>query len=100
MPPWIGELSATKKGHECLQYQLVPRDVEAQVTGSEDCLYLNVYVPKRTKSNEQTLPTLFWIHGGAFQYGAGSRYGPKYLMDKDVIMVSINYRLGSFGGFH
>lgn len=42
---------------------------------------------------------MVWIHGGAFVFGHGglSVYGPQYLMDEDVIFVSINYRLGSLG---
>lgn len=62
------------------------------VTGDEDCLYLNIYVPINAKS----LPVLFIIHSGAFQYGRGPR-GVKFLMDVDIIVVSINYRLGPFG---
>lgn len=37
------------------------------------------------------------IHGGGFLYGAGSKYGPKYLLDRDVILVTFNYRLGPLG---
>jgi len=66
--------------------------------GAEDCLYLNVYVPVREKmENKIPMPVLFWIHGGAFQFGSGMFYGPKYLMDHDVILVTINYRLGPMG---
>ena len=44
------------------------------------------------------MPVLFWIHGGAWYYGSSSFYGSnKYFMDKDLIVVSINYRLGAFG---
>lgn len=64
--------------------------------GSEDCLYLNVYVPDRNKG-DAPIPVLFWIHGGCFLYGTGSVFGAKYLADKDVILVTINYRLGSLG---
>ena len=67
-----------------------------EVEGAEDCLYLYIYVPERT-GNKIILPVLFWIHGGAFQFGSGMFYGAKYLMDRDVILVTINYRLGPFG---
>ena len=45
------------------------------------------------------LPVMVWIHGGAFHVGTGdySVYGPNYLLDKDIILVSINYRLGALG---
>lgn len=69
-----------------------------KVMGAEDCLYLNIYVPMREKTtNETSMPVLFWIHGGAFQFGSGMVYGAKYLMDHDVVFVTINYRLGPMG---
>lgn len=69
-----------------------------RVEGAEDCLYLNVYVPVREKNERKTLlPVIFWIHGGAFQFGTGMMMGAKYLMDHDVIFVTINYRLGPLG---
>ncbi|KAG6796126.1 juvenile hormone esterase precursor [Apis mellifera caucasica] len=96
IPAWIGELSATKFGFPCLQYTQLPVNPRDKIEGAEDCLYLNVYVPAdRTPS--QSLPVIFWIHGGAFQFGSGIPMGAKYLMDSDVIFVTINYRLGILG---
>ncbi|XP_003703976.2 carboxylic ester hydrolase-like isoform X1 [Megachile rotundata] len=95
LPPWMGELPATKFGSPCLQYAQIPEDPNDRVEGSEDCLYLNIYVPKERQT--KSLPVLFWIHGGAFQYGSGMYMGAKYLMDRDVIFVTINYRLGMLG---
>lgn len=43
------------------------------------------------------MPVLFWIHGGGFQFSSGSETEPEYIMDYDVIVVTINYRLGPFG---
>ena len=43
------------------------------------------------------MPTMVWIHGGAYTYGAGSVLGTQYFMDTDVIIVTLNYRLGAFG---
>lgn len=40
---------------------------------------------------------MFWIHGGRFSTGSGNMYGAEYLLDKDVILVTINYRLGMLG---
>lgn len=40
-----------------------------------------------------------FIHGGAFFSGSGIMYGPNYLMDEDIVLVTINYRLGAFGKF-
>ncbi|XP_011494689.1 PREDICTED: venom carboxylesterase-6-like, partial [Ceratosolen solmsi marchali] len=95
IPPWIGELQAIKLSDSCLQYSHIPQNLNDPVEGSEDCLYLNIYVPIR--KTIETIPVLFWIHGGCFQYGAGIDYGAKYLADKDIILVTINYRLGSLG---
>ena len=63
---------------------------------SEDCLFLNVIVPKGGSKNK---PVMFWIHGGASRWGSGheSNYTSHYIpTEGDVIVVSINYRLGSF----
>ncbi|XP_025161106.1 venom carboxylesterase-6-like [Harpegnathos saltator] len=96
--PWVGELSATKLSSACIQRTQIPVNPMERVEGAEDCLYLNVYVPVREKTRSKTLlPVLFWIHGGAFQFGTGTLMGAKYLMDHDVIFVTINYRLGPLG---
>ena len=64
---------------------------------SEDCLYLNVWAPARTVGKTSAaLPVAMWIHGGAFVNGygfEGSMDGDKWAQ-KDVILVTINYRLG------
>jgi carboxylesterase type B len=47
------------------------------------------------------LDVMFWIHGGGWFTGSGNSdmYGPQYLLDKNVILVTINYRLGPLGKF-
>ena len=60
----------------------------------EDCLYLNVYAPEDVG---EKLPVMVWIHGGSWQVGTGSNYGPNFYLDKNVIIVTINYRLGALG---
>ena len=68
--------------------------------GQEDCLFLNVYVPKDILEDpEAETPVMFFIHGGGFGTGSGflSEYGPQHFMDRGVIMVAINYRLGPLG---
>ncbi|XP_033111164.1 neuroligin-4, Y-linked-like [Anneissia japonica] len=62
----------------------------------EDCLTLNVYRPNNRSGI--SLPVLVWIHGGAFLSGAGSDYdGGTLAAYADVVVVTINYRLGAFG---
>jgi len=64
---------------------------------SEDCLYLNIWTP--AENENENLPVLFWIHGGAFLGGAAHEnlYNGENLALKGVIVVSISYRLGIFG---
>ncbi|XP_033329533.2 uncharacterized protein LOC117222127 [Megalopta genalis] len=67
---------------------------------SEDCLRLNVYTTKLPCEGETvSRPVMVFIHpGGFYSYsGQSSWWGPQYIMDKDIVMVSINYRLGSLG---
>lgn len=67
------------------------------ITQREDCLYLNIYVPGRPDSKKR-LPVLVWIHGGAFYLGNIASYDPSPLVATgNVIVVSIQYRLGIFG---
>lgn len=52
-------------------------------------------------ASEDPLPVMVWIHGGGFTTGSGNSdtdlYGPGYILDRDVVLVTLNYRLGSFG---
>ncbi|GAB0100707.1 hypothetical protein DMENIID0001_167900 [Sergentomyia squamirostris] len=93
---WEGFLKVTGNSDNCLQYDYLFKGKES--IGSEDCLYLNVYVPQVPKSQDP-LPVMVFFHGGGFQSGSGERasYGPDYLLDEDIILVTGNYRLGVFG---
>ncbi|KAJ5208777.1 hypothetical protein N7449_003156 [Penicillium cf. viridicatum] len=86
--------SALDYGSDCTQ----------GTTGSEDCLFLNVwtpYLPKSTKVQMSHLkPVMLWIHGGAFTSGTGSDPtfdGGNLASRGDVVVVTINYRLGTLG---
>ena len=65
---------------------------------SEDCLYLNIWVPADIK---EPAPVAFWIHGGGFDHGFGSEmeFDGKAYAERGVILVTINYRVGVFGFF-
>ncbi|POT55242.1 carboxylesterase [Citrobacter amalonaticus] len=65
---------------------------------SEDCLYLNVWSPA---DRPQPLPVMVWLHGGGFTIGAGSLppYDGRALAHRNVVVVTINYRLGHLGFF-
>ncbi len=51
------------------------------------------------RSREEKLPVMLWIHGGGYTVGDGTDqlYGPRYLLDRDVILVTAQYRLGPLG---
>ena len=68
------------------------------LTGSEDCLYLDIKIPKKKSSD--LLPVMFWIHGGGNTSGLKDLYDYSTMVDRhNVIVVTINYRLGAFGWF-
>jgi para-nitrobenzyl esterase len=66
--------------------------------GNEDCLYLDIKIPNREYTN--LLPVMFWIHGGGNTSGLKDLYDYSKMVHKhDVIVVTVNYRLGAFGWF-
>lgn len=83
---WHGILDGTKPGPKCFQ-----NGDEAKM--SEDCLHLNIF----TKNMTASMPVIVFYHGGAFESGNALGQGPDYLMDRDVVLVAVNYRLGAFG---
>ena len=50
-------------------------------------------------SEIKDLPVMVWFHGGGFVSGQASMYGPEHLMDRDIILVTVSYRLGPLGFF-
>ncbi|UOY88042.1 carboxylesterase/lipase family protein [Bacillus glycinifermentans] len=98
--PWKGVREATEFGPICPQPEGLLFQSPEKVEKSEDCLYLNVFAPNSPDGNR---PVMVWIHGGAFYLGAGSEplYDGSHLASHgDVIVVTINYRLGPFGFLH
>jgi len=86
---WNAPLDATQFGNHCPQ---VPSPF-GLASLTEDCLYLNVYAPAHGRG----LPVMFWIHGGALVVGESDDYDPAKLVAQDVVVVTINYRLGALG---
>ncbi len=71
---------------------------DALISGTEDCLYLDIYAPK--KKSKDLFPVMFWIHGGGNTSGLKDLYDFRKLVKKhNVIVVTINYRLGPLGWF-
>lgn len=96
--PWSGVRPAREFGNAPVQTKLglfMPWSVGTDV--SEDCLYLNVWTPATDAARR---PVMVWIHGGAFQFGSGEEMMPveQTLVSRgDVVLVTINYRLGPLG---
>ncbi|MFI6507348.1 carboxylesterase/lipase family protein [Streptosporangium sp. NPDC050855] len=94
--PWPGVRDATAPGGRCAQVA----DVWGlPASDTEDCLYLNVTVPARGHV-KRPRPVMVWLHGGGLTRGAGSEYDARRLAVRgDVVVVTVNYRLGIFGFF-
>jgi para-nitrobenzyl esterase len=92
---WRGTRDAVTFGAAALQPVRPPVEVEGPQ--SEDCLFLNVFTPA---ADGRRRPVLFWIHGGGFIVGASSQptyYGGPLAARGDVVVVTVNYRMGAFG---
>ncbi|XP_047106701.1 juvenile hormone esterase-like [Schistocerca piceifrons] len=95
--PWSGMLDATEDGPSCLQHDAYADEGDgAEYKGDTDCLFLNVYTP--AVKGERGFPIIVYIHGGGYSSGhAGSEWvDPQYFMLKDVVVVTVAYRLGVF----
>ncbi len=114
--PWEGIRLCDTPGNMCMQERPEPvsdrggvtmpnpyykefySQEQYQIPMSEDCLYLNIRVPK---GGGEKLPVAFWIHGGAFMGGTGyeMEFDGNALSDHGIILVTINYRCNIFGFF-
>ena len=97
---WRGVRDATRYGAASIQHvsEFMAETPRSQY--EEDCLYLNVWSPAKTV--EDKLPVFMWIHGGGLVAGSGVESvceGKGFASRKDIIVVTINYRLGFFGFF-
>lgn len=91
--PWTGVKKCTKARAKPTQMNIIL----GMMQGNEDCLYLNVFT--KDVNPDKPFPVLVWIFGGAFQLGEASRdvYSPDYIMQENVMLVTISYRLGPMG---
>ena len=95
--PWSDTLACDSYGPSCPQPMSDWTGMMDVGYTDEDCLYLNVWTPAQTP--DEKLPVMVWIHGGAFTSGTGSLpiYDGHNLAGKEVVVVTINYRLGALG---
>jgi para-nitrobenzyl esterase len=101
---WATIKDAGKFGPRCAQLESTV--LQNAASNDEDCLYLNVWSPLTAKSK---LPVMVWIHGGGNVNGSASEpvpfvksgffYSGEFLAQRNVVVVSLNYRLGVFGFF-
>lgn len=89
--PWDGVLDGKKFGDKCIQ------TFKGSLEGSEDCLRLNVYTKNLDTENSDLKPVLVYFHGGKWEIGSAISCFPNYLMDRDLVVVTVNYRLGALG---
>ena len=102
--PWKGVKICDTFGHPSYQAIQYPGGYYSEwgygkeAPFSEDCLYLNVWT-KAPGQTSKKLPVALWIHGGGYREGWGSEpeFDGQEWGAKDVVLVSINYRLGIFG---
>ncbi len=96
---WTGVRAAKAFGAHCVQ-SATYNDMQFHDPGpSEDCLTLNVWTPMGAKPG--SLPVMVWVYGGGYVTGGTSenRQDGQFLARRDVVVVSMNYRLGIFGFF-
>jgi para-nitrobenzyl esterase len=96
---WTGVRKAEDYGPRCMQTRVYSDMIFNDAGPSEDCLYLNLWMPEI--HSQPRLPVMVWIYGGGFVAGSTSepRQDAGNLSKKGVLVVTMNYRLGIFGFF-
>ena len=89
--PWTDVKNVTHDTTSCAQWKN-PKPGE-----SEDCLYLDVTTPHDVTNSSTPLPVMMFIHGGGFRHGSKNGGDGRPLASHNVIVVSVNYRLGPLG---
>jgi para-nitrobenzyl esterase len=89
---WSGVRDATQFAPHCPQ----PPTPFGHASVSEDCLFLNVFMPSHQEAGSHH-PVMVWIHGGALVTGESDDYIPTKLVEDGATVVTINYRLGALG---
>ncbi|EDV20438.1 uncharacterized protein TRIADDRAFT_61106 [Trichoplax adhaerens] len=95
---WPGVLNATKYSSSCIQFVPVFRSplTAPESIINENCLYLNVFTTAPSIAGNKSV--MVWIHGGGYIGGSGANWQPQTLaVTEDIVVVTMNYRLGIFG---
>ena len=95
--PWTGVKNVSGLANMCPQLKVV----DGVHLGAEDCLYLNVYVPKPVDGGAALLPVMVFFFGGGWSLGDGDEGGwydgKNVALNNNVVVVSLNYRIGALG---
>ncbi|WP_313674893.1 carboxylesterase/lipase family protein [Mycolicibacterium sp.] len=97
--PWTEVLDADTYGFVCPQPPVPNFPLDLGAAANEDCLFLNIWAPSGTKPGDDK-PVMVWLHGGAYVLGSSSQplyNGKRLAASGDVIVVTLNYRIGVFG---
>jgi para-nitrobenzyl esterase len=97
--PWTEVADADTYGFVCPQPPVPNFPLDLGAPENEDCLFLNIWAPPGTKPGDAK-PVMVWIHGGAYVLGSSSQPlydGRRLASGGDVVVVSLNYRIGVFG---
>ncbi|MBI5716081.1 MAG: carboxylesterase family protein [Burkholderiales bacterium] len=103
--PWQGVAEALAHGPMAPQVagllSGLPPKTYGQLVGDEDCLSLNVFAPPPTAESRPPRPVMVWVHGGGYAVGTSALYDAarKLALHDDVVVVTVNYRLGVLGWF-
>ena len=99
---WNGTKDGSISAPQCVQGFPDPETTHDQLEpgnsvmfGQEDCLTLNVYT--RDTSPSEMFPVFVWFHGGGLSTGQGDMYGPQFFIEYNIMIVTVNYRLGPLG---
>jgi para-nitrobenzyl esterase len=100
LKPWSGVYNADRFAPECIQI-LRPHTINhyfGEEATSEDCLYLNLWIPPNAAAGSR-LPVVLWIYGGGLSIGSAgmANYSGERLAQKGLVFVSVGYRVGAFG---
>jgi len=104
LPPWPDQRPALALSPPCAQLKTLTTFDKHATTGSEDCLYLNIWTPVMTSAADEIagkrLAVMVWIHGGGDTMGIAEATPGSHLAGAEhVVVVSLQYRLGVFGWF-
>jgi para-nitrobenzyl esterase len=102
--PWHGVRDAILPADKCTQLNTLEEWIntgEVDPKSSEDCLYVDIYRPKRNMKRRERLPVYVWIHGGSNFFGSAMDFDGTALANRsNVVVVIIQYRLGPLGWFY